>query len=836
MTIWFIILNLWVLLSICNHAFQTLIFITKEAILEYFSNKNDLLSCIPFYKQHIAFKYGDLGNVFSRMWNKYVKHPCNNDHKKTLEDGNIKAISLFPLVLIQVIPMTKQNNILMHAFFMIGFFVLILAFLALCFVTVSLLLDKLHRPAATQLPFNILLDRIIPLIVLVLPSILIFSLSFPASTELITKFGYIIIIHAILIVPLFYYWSKHRSWVSSTQKHRVTSWNQPILFLHIALGIIYPATWGLYFTIIRYLRLSDNGIIIDPSSNMIEVMIVLFFLLPHLILWVLPILQGIQQLKDLNWAYIETVLFSLHISLLRFHYYFSFCWWMHKISFIIYNFVSLVAPVNSYLFYINKKDFPLYRRVIHKLFCYPFICILIVFTIIIIEIIITQRIYYGLYLLFIYPIISSILRNLIDFTSLSFVEHVCLVDYMLLKTTNIRFPYHFYFFLNNNMAHYGVTMDIPPDVFNTWEKGYGHACTYYAKYRIEFSNKLLKRVSGVTINQYFQPIPSSIYSKQAYCKRVKVAYLDTYNVRWYHTTRVLCSPLSTIMTKGIHNKMHPIILRLASSPIDHLALMDSNIPFHIIQKNTDQLNKNYVLPDFFTPNNKIIIPKTTKHFIDIIETSQVHMFQPLTEKNVVIGTVKEMRVIYPKENFASMQQNPDVAIQLSNSTLLNKESLGIDYKNIMGTTKFSNRNQVSVGDKHNYFTGLTEYVNFLSKKHPENHSQMMFIIEQLRNAVKSGSFNKQLEVWSENLHHFPLRGKPPLWWDKNLCTDTLAPTIRLQVTERKQFFRAMSQKAYELNIPEDNFDQSHVQLLMRFSEEVSQTIDISLIPIPMEVD
>jgi hypothetical protein len=538
------------------------------------------------------------------------------------------------------------------------------------------------------------------------------------------------------------------------------------------------------------------------------------------------------------WSFVETLLFSLHVIFLRFNCYFSFFRCIHKISFIIYNFISLVAPLNSYQFYINKNSFPLYRRIIFKLYCYPFICTIILFSVIVIEILLTKRIYYGLYLLFLYPVISSILRNLIDFVaSFSFIEHVCLVDYMLLKTEHIRFPYRFYFFLNNHDAHYGVTMDIPTDIFNTWEKGYFHACTYYAKYRRGFSSKLLKRVSGVCLNHKYEPIPSSIYSKQVYCKRLKIAYLRTYNVRWYHITRVLSSPFSTIVTKGIYNDMHRIVLHFASNPIDHLALINSKIPFHIIQKNADQLNKKYIFLDLFTQNDRIIIGKESKHFIDVIEASQVHMFSLLTEKRVIIGTVKEMRVTYPKENFASMQQNPDVAINLRNSTLQSKETLGIDYKNIMGTTKFTSRNQVSVGDIDNYFNGLDEYLTFLSKKHSEIYRQTMPIIEKLSDAVKSANFNRQLDVWSENLHSFPLRGKPPLWLNKNLNTETFTPSIQLKIEERLRYFRLISKIAYEHNIPEENFSESHVQLLMSLSEEVlSKVNDISCILTPMEID
>ena len=787
------------------------------------------------YHHYKLFSYEDKHDIHSFNVHNNAEHKADsNDKKAPYGDANDNTdnkapyldthngqfyigISILPLFLVQLISLVKSNSWLLNMFLIAGTFVLVLGLFALVFMLLVVLLDRLYRPNTLQLPFNLILDRVVPSIVLLLPSILILSL--PSSTAWITKFGYIIIIHSILIGPMFYFWSKHRSW-SSQNKTNINRWSHPLFFLHMAIAIIYPAIWGLYFTIVRYLRLSENGIIITFSFDTLESITVFFFLLPHIILWILLFLRGIQHVKDFIWTFVETLLFSFHISLLRFDSYFSVLRCIHKFSFIIYNFISLVAPLNIYPFYINKYSFSLYRRVIHKLYCYPFICTITLFSMILVEILLTKRIYYGLYLLFIYPIIYSILRNIIDFVaSLSFIEHVCLVDYMLLKTERIRYPYRFYFFLNDNNSHFGVVINIPKEVFNTWEDGYHYACTHYSKYRQGFSGKLLQRVSGVCRNNKFEPIPSIIYSKQAYYKRLKIAYLKTYSTRWYHTTRVLHSPLSISGTKEMYNKLHPIVLRLASSTIDHLALMDNNIPFHIIQKNADQTNKKYRLTELFTHNSNIITPIECTHFVDVVETIQAHMFIPLTEKNVIAGTIGGMRLRYPREHFASMQQNPDVGLFLGDSSLSCKQSIGIDFKNIMGKTKYSCRNQVSVGDVDTYFQGLAEYGTFLQKKHPEVYRLTESVLDQLRYVVRNGNWEAQLEVWSTNLHNFPLRGKPPLWFNKNLCRETLITSVQQQIDDKIRYFRLISKIAYNLNIPEENFSESHIQYMMNLSEE-----------------
>ena len=74
---------------------------------------------------------------------------------------------------------------------------------------VILLLDRAYRPEAPQYPFHIIYDRILPFICLFLPSIL--AILFP-MIYLGFKFRTSYIIHCLILVPLFYYWSNLRNW------------------------------------------------------------------------------------------------------------------------------------------------------------------------------------------------------------------------------------------------------------------------------------------------------------------------------------------------------------------------------------------------------------------------------------------------------------------------------------------------------------------------------------------------------------------------------------------------------------------------------------------------
>ena len=75
---------------------------------------------------------------------------------------------------------------------------------------VILFLDMLYRPKVPQYPYNIVLDRIVPLIAIISPSIIIVILN-PANTSWIAKLGYIILIYILFLIPLLRYWSSHRN-------------------------------------------------------------------------------------------------------------------------------------------------------------------------------------------------------------------------------------------------------------------------------------------------------------------------------------------------------------------------------------------------------------------------------------------------------------------------------------------------------------------------------------------------------------------------------------------------------------------------------------------------
>lgn len=123
------------------------------------------------------------------------------------------------------------------------FLIIVLLFIGvffMIFIFVVLFLDSLYRPNISQYPFNIFLDRIIPLILIISPTLLILLLN-PNNISWLQKFSYIILIHIIILIPVMHYWSHLRRWNNKEDYFIYYSWTHPRLYKDITITLIYPA-------------------------------------------------------------------------------------------------------------------------------------------------------------------------------------------------------------------------------------------------------------------------------------------------------------------------------------------------------------------------------------------------------------------------------------------------------------------------------------------------------------------------------------------------------------------------------------------------------------------
>lgn len=109
-------------------------------------------------------------------------------------------------------------------------------------------LKAVYRPDDEQHPFNILLDCILPLIVILGPCITILYLP-GRSLPILSKIIYIIVIHLFITTPIIHYWVKNK--VDTINLSCIHPW----VYYYFTLTMIYIYVWGFYFAIVRFARL-----------------------------------------------------------------------------------------------------------------------------------------------------------------------------------------------------------------------------------------------------------------------------------------------------------------------------------------------------------------------------------------------------------------------------------------------------------------------------------------------------------------------------------------------------------------------------------------------------
>lgn len=86
-------------------------------------------------------------------------------------------------------------------------------------------------------------------------------------------------------------------------------------------------------------------------------------------------------------------------------------------------------------------------------------------------------------------------------------------------------------------------------------------------------------------------------------------------------------------------------------------------------------------------------------------------------------------------------------------------------------------------------------------------------------------FNPEVYVyiWASHRHVFFDRWIPPLYQKDHLALDDLQPDAKLNILSAVRRIRWMSKRAYEINIPKDYSNGSHMQQLFTLNEESVQT-------------
>lgn len=598
-------------------------------------------------------------------------------------------------------------------------------------------------------------------------------------------------------------------------------------FLLWILGLIYPLLWFLLLCLLRYLRLGQTLNIYQHLNDWLDYLILFIFICPYIILWFRIFIIAFSQIHEILWNFTESLIFHIHLKGLQYYDYFRLCQLIHKSHFIVYD---LFFHPSYYIFYrpcMSTDPLPLFTyftKPLKYLFINPRIIIFSTIIFNLLEILICNgNLYYGLYIMFDSIIISGIIKIYHYIGRQNLIINMCMSDYLYMNFDKPRYHLKFWFLLRNPKLWYDFQHKLPSELQIIVDKTTLLESSIYNNF-MRFNIKLPYRVHGL------KRIPLEIQKKtfpRQYAMRIghryslgiriATAYKCLYGVRWFHTTRHVSYPSKNIL--------HPYTAKFVKDPYAILALLNKpEQNFSKIQQLSKHLKlwpKADILYEVDT-NIQLSDPKT---LIDVLEANFVMRFKFLASKGVIIGMYNNMKNNFGYSNLETMQMRPDmVSLWIYNNTFKYKGYLGIDEKHKVKSATNYGRNQVINEITYQEYNALLNVYteNLVNKKlFTEDINDCL---TELKNLSKNGNFTKLLEVWSENLHLFPDKWKPPLMIDKTFDDSHLTPEAVEKIRNGEIIITKISDLLYTYNVSEetgqfpeealDTFNESFIQKLM----------------------
>lgn len=677
----------------------------------------------------------------------------------------------------------------------INIYLTIILFLMTCIVTLFLIfmliilfLDSLYRPNIPQYPFNIILDRIIPLITLFFPSIIIYF-SQPFETWF-SRLALLIMIHSLILAPIFYYWSQLRRWHNNENDVYYQSWKHPRLYYHISIALIYPLLWGIFFSLSRFLRLGAIYNIWDYIKISLNDIIVILFLMPYLMVWIAIIFLLILQKKNHLWNIFSSLLYSIHIYLLQYYIYFKFMELLHKSGF----FITCLLTLN--VAYDNKGAW--YQRFTNYFYYNTKWITFIMFCLVIFEIFLTNKIYYGLYILFVYTCISRTLSCYFAYAQTDFVYDCCYSDYCFLNIENIklRYPHRFWTYFND-AEHY-----------------FGFEYSYTRKQAEMLSNEMKKPKAKWIL---CKKIPQDVHQDRVNLRvqrkpyapfylRVAASYLHVNRVRWMHTERII--------NKAVN--YHSCTALFTKTFFDKVVLINSNWK-HLNHIQAAKIVTPHPSFPIYRPFNQTFTPKR-QDFIGMQEENIPSNFKPLIEKGVKVEpydtAIKEHQPVY------LLQASPDTVFIFKNGKFIDQRTHALDQKT--NNPGLGNNKILSEITTERYRSTIDRFEKQLKCSKGLLNNDILTALLQLKETCHD--FEKHQLSWAKNLHLFPDNFIPPSKLPQNFSYTQFHSEALHQIKLSEIRMQKISDYLYAKKVPQINHGVFPQQALDLFEDSQLQQI------------
>jgi hypothetical protein len=567
------------------------------------------------------------------------------------------------------------------------------------------------------------------------------------------------------------------------------------------LVFVYPFLWGFYFAFIRYLRfgstLDVSAYFYNIVNAYLDYLLAAPFLFYYIFIWFCFFLWIIRSIRLILWGHFVGFFYVIHIRSLQYNLYFYVIRALHKVNYLLREFLEDGSVFRYNPLVIYKKN--IINRFFSTLYLYPFLGTITFFSTLCLELMITRGcLYFGVYTLFYYPLITAILRCLNSHIFSVFVSTVNESDFYYGDWRHPRYPYKFWarfpmdklpgntpenVRLDLQIMQRNLGKDVGSTASDLQLRCHGFRMPYTRNARGYIVRERNLDANGNDLHPYYRTIRTG--NPKPFCMRLKSHYYFTVEVRWYHTSATLYYPITPL---------NPLTLR-AFTPtgyMDVLALVNhpgSN--FTEIQ----QLAKNIAWPSpasIHVSHPNVHLDHEPRKFINTMESNQVSSFRTLADKGVIVGTFPQMMSRVEYTSIMSMQQRPDIVLQFKNSPYRTNETYGIDHKT--KDVKHYGRNQIVTpenGDITRYKELVYAYEERYFTKFDKN-PEITRILKKLRDNAQDSAEHQH--YWASHAHLFPPKWQPPLYADRSFKEEYLTP-------ENKELFLESQRRVRESYIP-----------------------------------
>ena len=686
--------------------------------------------------------------------------------------------------------MTYYLNILFlnHVIFLLVLIITALTLITFCVLLIILFLDSLYRPNITQYPFSVFFDRVIPMCSILFPFFMIIFFK-----PLDTWFACLLLLicfNIFILVPLLHYWSELRQWDKSSSTVSFDSWKHPRLYKNIAIAMIYPLLWGLYFSMSRFLRLGKSYNVVNYLSESNPDLIVLFlFSLPYLICGIIIILFYLAKIRNYFWSRVSILLYSLHIYLLQFYIYFRMMELLYKSAFLM----ECLLTINIS----NKIYKSRWRRVINYLYYNPKVFTVILLSSLLVEILYTKNLYYGIYILFVYPLVYSILSCYFSYLSTNFIFDSCLSDYCSTRYNflNPRYPLIFWTYFRDAEYYFGFQYEF----------------TYQQTLLIADSMKK-KEAQWVLRKKISYDIHQDLLNKRilgrttsTFCMRLAANYLHINRVRWLHGERLL----------NVGYKYHSCTALFAKTTYQQIVLLNNSWS-HLKHIQAAKHPIESIPSDMYKPSKKIF-PLLRKDFMGHQEINTPDNFIPLMEKGVKVEPYNSNNIEHKPVYFS--QANPDIIYVFKDSQFIEKRSHAFDQKT--NNPGLGNNKVFSEITTQRYNSTIDRFEKHLRSIQPITEQ----VLQTLTDLKKTSEDPQQHQIiWAKNIHLFPDNFVPPMRIPQNFSYNQFTEEALKKIKAAEIQLKKVSDYLYTKKIPQVNNGIFSKEALDLFEDSFMQTI------------